>query len=270
LAATDPLARKKVIVVGALEAKGSRVRLAAGLEVERLPEVLAGRVKVVRETGFDASSGGVVTRERVRLGALVLSDKILTPDAVEAQAALVRAAGVRLDRLLVSEAVKNLQARVGVMRGVEEGWPDFSAAALAESVEGWLGPYLAGMTNFREVQGVDFGAVLRDFLGFERAKALDKALPVALEFPGGRVAVDYTGAVPVAAARAKVFYGADRMPVLAGERVALQIALLSPAGRPVAVTGDLAGFWRGAWGEVRKEMRGRYPRHEWPEEPWKG
>jgi len=136
-------------------------------------------------------------------------------------------------------------------------------------VEEWLGPYLAGMTNFREVQGVDFCAVLRGVLGFERAAALDRALPVALDFGGGRVAVDYTGAVPVAAAKARMFYGTDETPRLAGGRVALQIALLSPAGRPIAVTGDLAAFWRGGWKEARKEMRGRYPKHEWPEEPWR-
>jgi ATP-dependent helicase HrpB len=124
------------------------------------------------------------------------------------------------------------------------------------------------MTNIREVAGVDLVSVLQGMLG-ARAAVLDKALPVRLAFPGGLVAVDYTGAVPVAAARAKVFFGADETPVLAGGRVALQIALLSPAGRPIAVTGDLAGFWRGAWVEVRKEMRGRYPRHDWPEAPWK-
>jgi ATP-dependent helicase HrpB len=106
-------------------------------------------------------------------------------------------------------------------------------------------------------------------LGWERAAALDRALPVALELPGGRVKLDYTGAVPVAAAKAKVFYGLDATPVLAEGRVKLQIALLSPAGRPIAVTGDLAGFWRGGWADARRDMRGRYPRHEWPEEPWK-
>jgi ATP-dependent helicase HrpB len=164
--------------------------------------------------------------------------------------------------------VKNLQARVGVMRGIEEGWPDFSREALAAGVEEWLAPYLAGMRNIREAVGVDLLGVLRGVLG-ARASVLDKALPVALELPGGRVVLDYTGPVPVAAAKAKVFYGLDKTPVLAGGRVGLQISLLSPAGRPIAVTGDLAAFWRGGWAEARKEMRGRYPRHDWPEEPWR-
>jgi ATP-dependent helicase HrpB len=262
------LARKKLIAVAALEAKGARVRLAAGLDAEALPEVLLARVKRGRETAFDPATGGVVTRERVRLGALVISDRFAPAAPEEVQAGLARAVAGRMEALGWTEAVENLRARVAVMRGVEEGWPDFSREALAAGVEEWLAPYLAGMTNIREVAGVDLVSVLQGMLG-ARAAVLDKALPVRLAFPGGLVAVDYTGAVPVAAARAKVFFGADETPVLAGGRVALQIALLSPAGRPIAVTGDLAGFWRGAWVEVRKEMRGRYPRHDWPEAPWK-
>ncbi len=268
LALTDPLARRRLIAVAGLEAKGSRIRLAAGLDAEALPEVLLARVKRGRETAFDPATGGVVTRERVRLGGLVLSDKILAADPEEVQAGLSRALATRLDRLEWSEAVKNLQARVGVMRGIEEGWPDFSREALAAGVEEWLAPYLAGMRNIREAVGVDLLGVLRGVLG-ARASVLDKALPVALELPGGRVVLDYTGPVPVAAAKAKVFYGLDKTPVLAGGRVGLQISLLSPAGRPIAVTGDLAAFWRGGWAEARKEMRGRYPRHDWPEEPWR-
>jgi ATP-dependent helicase HrpB len=265
----DPLARKKLIAVAAIEAKGSAVRLAAGLDEEALPEWLLARVKRSRETAFDPATGGVVTRERVRLGALVLSDKVSAAEPEEARAALAKALAGRLDRLDWHEGVENFIARVAVMRGVEAGWPDLSRAALAASAEEWLGPYLAGMTNIREAAGLDLLGILRGMLGWERAAALDRALPAALELPGGRVKVDYTGAVPVAAAKAKVFYGLDATPVLAEGRVKLQIALLSPAGRPIAVTGDLAGFWRGGWADARRDMRGRYPRHEWPEEPWK-
>jgi ATP-dependent helicase HrpB len=265
----DPLARRKLIAVAAIEAKGSQVRLAAGLDEEALPEWLLGRVKRSRETMFDPGTGGVVTRERVRLGALVLSDKVSAAGAEEAQAALAKALAGRLDRLDWNEAVENFIARVAVMRGVEPDWPDLSKAALAGRAEEWLGPYLAGMTNIREAAGLDLLGILRGMLGRERAATLDRALPVALELPGGRVKLDYTGAVPVAAAKAKVFYGLDATPVLAEGRVKLQIALLSPAGRPIAVTGVLAGFWRGGWADARRDMRGRYPRHEWPEEPWK-
>jgi ATP-dependent RNA helicase HrpB len=92
-------------------------------------------------------------------------------------------------------------------------------------------------------------------------------LPSHLSLPGGRAAIDYTGPVPQASARAQAFYGLRETPRLAGGRVPLRLALLSPAGRPAAITGDLAGFWRGAWAETRRALRGRYPRHDWPENP---
>jgi ATP-dependent helicase HrpB len=108
---------------------------------------------------------------------------------------------------------------------------------------------------------------LRARLDFAQASLIDRELPGQLAMPGGRAAIDYTGPVPQAAARAQAFYGLRETPRLAGGRVVLQLALLSPAGRPAAITGDLAGFWKGAWIETRRELRGRYPRHDWPEDP---
>ncbi|OYY04371.1 MAG: ATP-dependent helicase HrpB [Acidocella sp. 35-58-6] len=266
---TDPMARHKLIVVAALDAKGSKVKLAAKLDADDLPGPLRARLKSTRETAFDAVSGGVATRERLRLGALVLSDRSSPPAPEEAQAALAKAVAARLEILDWSDAVLNLQARAAVMRGIEPEFPDISREALAAKSDVWLAPYLAGMNNIREVKNLDLVDILRNFLGYENARALDKALPVALELPHGSVRIDYTGPVPVAAARAKVFYGLDATPKLAGGRVALQISLLSPAGRPIAITGDLASFWRHGWADARRDMRGRYPKHDWPEEPWR-
>ena len=146
------------------------------------------------------------------------------------------------------------------------GWPDLSDAAL-DADRGWLAPHLAGMTRLAEVARIDLASVLRARLDPAQARLLDRALPAQLELPGGRAAVDYTQPVPLAAARAQHFYGMAATPLLAGGRVKLRLALLSPAGRPVAITGDLADFWRGAWAEARRDMRGRYPRHHWPENP---
>jgi ATP-dependent helicase HrpB len=266
---SDPMARHKLIVVAGLDAKGARVRLAAKLDAAALPGFLEARLKRTRETAFDAATGGVSTRERVRLGALVLSDAAAPPHAEEIQGALAKAVAARLESLDWSDAVLNFLARAGFMRGIDPDFPDVSREALAARVDEWLTPYLAGMTNIREVRGIDLLDVLLAYVGYERARALDKLLPVALDLPNGRVSVDYTGAVPVAAARAKVFYGLDATPQLAGGKVALQIALLSPAGRAIAVTGDLASFWRNGWVDARKDMRGRYPKHDWPEQPWK-
>jgi ATP-dependent helicase HrpB len=106
-------------------------------------------------------------------------------------------------------------------------------------------------------------------MGHAAAHRLDRDLPTHIDLPGGRAPIDYEQPVPVAAARAQAFYGLRETPKLCAGRVKLQLALLSPAGRPVAITGDLAGFWAGAWADVRKDMRGRYPRHDWPEDPGK-
>jgi ATP-dependent helicase HrpB len=109
--------------------------------------------------------------------------------------------------------------------------------------------------------------LLRNLLTYTQSQWLERELPTHLSFPGGRAEVDYTQPVPVASARAQVFYGTEQTPLLAGGRVPLRLALLSPAGRPQAITADLGGFWQGGWADMRRDMRGRYPRHDWPENP---
>jgi ATP-dependent helicase HrpB len=120
------------------------------------------------------------------------------------------------------------------------------------------------------VSRLDLDAILRALLPWALARRLDEALPVQLSLPGWRAAIDYTQPVPVASARTQAFYGLTVTPKLADGRVPLQLALLSPAGRPVAITADLAGFWRSGWADVRRDMRGRYPKHSWPEDPSRG
>ena len=115
-----------------------------------------------------------------------------------------------------------------------------------------------------DVAALDLAALLRGRLGWAHAARLDRDLPTHLPLRGGRAAVDYTQPVPLASARAQAFYGLSATPLLAGGRVPLQLALLSPAGRPIAITADLGGFWRGAWADARKDMRGRYPRERRP------
>jgi ATP-dependent helicase HrpB len=269
LGPADPLARQRLIVVASLDGKGAKIRLAAALDGEALPAVLRPRVVATRESGFDPATGGVLTRERLRLGALVLSDKTAPAAPAEAQAALAAALATRLDQLDWSDAALSLQARAAVMRTIDPEFPDLSRATLAATTAEWLAPYLAGMSNLREAKGLDLVAILRGMLGYERVVRLDRELPARLDLPGGAVPVDYSGPVPMAAARAKAFYGLDETPVLAGGKVALRISLLSPAGRPIAITGDLKNFWRQGWLEARREMRGRYPKHDWPEEPWR-
>ncbi|HUZ64644.1 MAG TPA: ATP-dependent helicase HrpB, partial [Acetobacteraceae bacterium] len=266
---TDALARAPLLAVVALEAKAAaRIRLAAPLDPERLPAVLAARVVETVESGFDPVSGAVLARRRVRLGALVLQDRTGPALPGEAKAGLAAALATRLDALPWTAAARQFQARVGRMRAIEpDGWPDVSDAALAADVPGWLGPHLGGMARLADLARLDLPAILRERLPWAQRTRLDRELPAALDLPGGRAAIDYAQPVPLASARAQAFFGLRATPPLAGGRVPLQLALLSPAGRPVAITADLAGFWAGGWAEVRREMRGRYPKHRWPEDP---
>jgi ATP-dependent helicase HrpB len=265
---TDPLSRQKLIVVAALDAKGSKIRLAAALDSENLPETLGTRLTSTRESGFDPATGGVLTRERRRLGALILSDKTSPAAPDEAQAALAKALSTRLDQLNWTDAATNLQARAALMRTINPDFPDISRETLAKTTEDWLAPYLAGFSHLREAKSLDLHEILRTILGHANATTLDKALPTALHLPGGTIPIDYTGPIPIAAARARTFYGQDSTPALANGRIPLQLALLSPAGRPIAITADLASFWRNGWLDARRDMRGRYPKHDWPEQPW--
>ncbi len=266
LTPTDPLARAPLIVIASLEAKGGRIRLAAALDAAALPPVLRDRCSVTREVSFDPHTGSVLTRERRRLGALVLSDKTSPAAPAEVQSGLAQALSTRLDRLNWTETARALQARVALLARLEPGWPDISDTALATEVDTWLAPYLAGLANLREAAALDVTQMLRDYLGSERAATLDATLPAHL--PDSRIRIDYSQPIPQAAARAQDFYGMDATPTLAGGRIPLQLALLSPAQRPIAITADLASFWRHGWQDVRRDMRGRYPKHNWPEQPW--
>ena len=169
-----------------------------------------------------------------------------------------------------SNGAKQLRARLAWMARVDAGeWPDTADAALAATVQDWLAPHLHGLTRLSEAKALDPGAMLRALLPHPRQRRLDAALPARIDLPAGRsAAIDYDREVPTLEARAQHLFGMATMPRLAEGRVPLSVALLSPAGRPVAVTGDLGQFWRGGWADVRKDMRGRYPKHSWPEEPW--
>jgi ATP-dependent helicase HrpB len=262
----DPLSVARLLAVAALQAKpAARIRMAAPLDGDDLPPALAARVTETVETALDPVTGAVLARRRRRLGALVLSDRTAPADMAEVAAALLPAAAANLPW---TEAARQLQARVALMRGLEpdNGWPDLSDTALAAEAETWLAPYLAGLTTLAEARRLDLYAILRAMLPGALAARLDRELPAELALPGGRAPVDYTEPVPLASARAQAFYGLAETPRLAGGRVALRLALLSPARRPIAITADLAGFWKGAWADARRDMRGRYPKHAWPED----
>ncbi|KAA2213163.1 ATP-dependent helicase HrpB [Teichococcus oryzae] len=273
LPATDRLGKAPLLAVADLELAGTeaRIRMAAPLTRAALEAKFPERL--VREEGaaFDPRSNSVVARRRLRLGPLVLEEATLPhadPHAVAV--ALAEAAASRAFRDLDwSKAAEQCRARLGWMHRLEGGdWPDVSDAGLAAGGSAWLVPWLAGMTKLSQLRGLDVVAMLRALPPHPLLRRLDAELPPRVELPGGRsAAIDYSGEVPRLEARAQWLFGLADLPKLAGGRIPLQVALLSPAGRPIAVTADLPGFWRGSWAEVRKEMRGRYPKHDWPEDP---
>ncbi|UFN47862.1 ATP-dependent helicase HrpB [Roseomonas sp. OT10] len=273
LPATDPLGKAPLLAVADLQLQGTeaRIRMAAPLSravlEARFPE------RFVREEGaaFDARAGAVLSRRRLRFGPLVLEEATIpAADPAAVAGALAAAAAERGFRdLNWTEAAKRFRARLGWARRVEgEEWPDVSDAALAATAGEWLAPHLHGMSKLSELRGVGVMEALGALLPWAMRKRLDEALPDRVALPNGRsAAIDYDRDPPTLEARAQHLFGMADVPRLLGGRVGLQVALLSPAGRPVAVTGDLGAFWAGAWSEVRKEMRGRYPRHDWPERP---
>jgi ATP-dependent helicase HrpB len=275
LPANDPLAKAPLLAVADLALQGTeaRIRMAAPLDRAVLERRFPGRF--VREEGaaFDPRAGAVQARRRLRFGPLVLEEAPLpsADPAVIAQALADAVAERSLRDLPWTEAARQLQARIAWMRRAEgeaAGWPDLSDAALIATVREWLAPHLHGRARLSELSGLDLHAILLGALDRPLRQRLEAALPARIPLPAGRsAAVDYARDVPTLEARAQHLYGLKDLPRLAGGRVKLQVALLSPAGRPVALTGDLAGFWAGGWADVRKDMRGRYPRHAWPEDP---
>jgi ATP-dependent helicase HrpB len=267
---TDPMSKAGLLVAAALELKAaSRIRLAAPLDPEALPPSLAARVNEQIEAGFDAASGTVLTRRRRRLGTLILSDRTEPGDPAHLAEALANAVAAKdLRPLPWTDATRQLQARTALMRGIEPdvAWPDLSDAPLKAEVQAWLTPQLGGVTRLGDIQKLDLHAILRGLIPWDLASRLDRDLPTHLTLPTGRGVIDYTESPPLASAKAQAFYGMAATPKLAAGRIPLRLALLSPAGRPIAVTADLAGFWKGAWGDASRDMRGRYPKHHWPKD----
>ena len=274
LAPGDGLARHEWIVVADIDdadADGA-VRLAAPIAAEDVGRLFGDRTATDRVLEWNARAERVDAVEREKIGAIPLRERPLRdPDPEEVLACLcrgVRAAGI--GRLGWTDAARALQARAAFARrhAPDEGVPDLSDDALAAELESWLGPRLYGMQTLAQAAGADLHAALLDRLGPAAARRLDELAPTHLTVAtGSRIRIDYAGDEPTASVRLQECFGMSTTPRIAGGRVPVRLQLLSPAHRPVQVTSDLLSFWREGYPLVRKELRGRYPRHVWPEDP---
>ncbi len=268
----DPLASSEYIVAAELDGnpRDARIFLAAAYDGDILRKQFAGRLDWQSRVDWDPKRKRVAAVRRCCYSELVLhSEPITDPDPDEVQAALL--AGVRchgLECLPWTPELRGWQARIAFIRRVMGGWPDFSDANLRANLEKWLAPVITGMTRLRDLEKIDLGKVLKGQLDWRRQKALDRLAPIRLPVPSGRtIPIDYRVDPPVLAVRLQEMFGQSETPTVAGGRQPLRVHLLSPAGRPVQITQDLAGFWQTGYNEVRKALRGRYPKHHWPDDP---
>jgi ATP-dependent helicase HrpB len=264
---TDALAGSPWLAVAELSGgvSGDRIRLACPVdpadlvhrmvEEERMVRTPSGRMEVRRLKRI-----GELTVEEVSLGA---PDKGQVADLLKGEVEREGLKGLRW-----GERASALRARLAFLRGLDDGWPDVSDEGLMAAREAWLWPLLAGVQG---LEGIADGALeqgLRALIPWDRQRELDRLAPARLETPLGSTAIDYAAeGGPRVDTRVQELFGVKTHPTVADGRVPLTLALLSPARRPVQVTKDLPGFWRGSWAAVRAEMRGRYPRHPWPEDP---
>ena len=250
--------------------RDATIRSAAPLDADLALEAAAALWVEHEQVGW--TDGRVVARRVTSLGAIELTSVTLPDPPPELVAAAVRD-GLRTEGLSVlpwTEAAVALRSRLAFLHtALGEPWPDVSDEALLESVESWLGPELARIRGTRDLRRVDVHAALRRLLPWPEAGRLDDLAPERVQVPSGaRVRIDYTGDQPVLGVRIQEVFGWPSAPSLADGRVPLLVHLLSPARRPVAVTADLASFWKTGYPQVRGELRGRYPRHAWPDDPW--
>ncbi len=259
-------------VDGGTGAEGLIHQLAAATQ-EQIRETVPQLVLRQRQVTWDEAAGRVAAAEQERIGAVVLASRQVGVTDAEALPLLLEQVSRRgLAGLNWSAAARQLQGRVGCAARLlpEEGWPDLSDTWLAGQLADWLGPQLLGVRSWQDIQKVDLQQALQQILGWRLLQALDTVAPTHLQVPSGRkAAVDYTvDEGPVLAVKLQELFGLASSPTVCRGRQALLVHLLSPAGRPVAVTRDLQGFWQRGYPEVRKELRGRYPKHPWPDDPW--
>jgi ATP-dependent helicase HrpB len=273
--AASALAREPFLTVAELTgtaAAASRIILAAPISLAEIEARFGGKIEDRETVTFDPASASLRARRSRRLGAIVLAEQIkpVEPNAESTKLLAEGIATLGIGKLPWSKPQLQLCGRVQFLRKAEgEEWPDLSDDALARTAANWLAPFLSGKNALSQIGADDLSAALDALLPWALRKRLDAEAPTHFTAPSGSsVPIDYEAEQgPTVSIRVQELFGLARHPAIAAGRVALVIELLSPAHRPVQVTRDLPGFWRGSYKDVKTEMRGRYPRHPWPDDP---
>lgn len=265
----SPLSAERLLAVADLDgdAREARIRTAAPLREAELRGLFADQIGWQDLCQWSKREGKVLTRKQERFGALVLDDRIWhdpDPDQV-ARALLEGLRDLGIGALNWTKAAKFLRARGRYVEGL-----DWSDAGLLDSAEDWLLPYLSGKKTAEDLKSVDIATALKASLDWEQQQSMDRLAPAHILTPMMRkIAVNYEGDIPGIEVRLQEMFGTTTHPTIGPQQIPLKITLLSPGQKPVQVTQDLPGFWAHSYADVRKEMRGRYPRHPWPEDPTK-
>lgn len=279
----DPLAREDWLAIAEVGGGGvdGRIFLAAPITLDEIETIFADAIETVETTAWDNRAESVVAQRQRRLGALMIGMSDMRDGPPEQiSAALID--GIRqigLAALPWTNAARQIQGRIALLRaldGADSPWPDLSDQTLLATLESWLAPHLIGMRNRKNLARLDLGEILVTPLDWPRRRKLDESAPTHIPVPSGRsAALDYPSeqtaggevAPPTLSIKLQELFGMSETPRVANGRVPVVLHLLSPAGRPVQVTSDLANFWRSGYPEVKKDLKGRYPRHPWPNDP---
>ncbi len=274
--AAHPLAGEAYLAIAEISGTAARARIIAAARITRdeIRARAAMRITTGEEVSYDGEARALRAARSERLGALVLTRTPL-PAPETGEAARVLAQGIARDpgpaQWPWTPALAQLRARVGFLRraeGADAGWPDLSDAAFAEDAAARLAPFILGRNALARITARDLHDAIEALLPWDLRARLDREAPTHFTAPTGtQVPIVYDGAEPMIALRVQELFGLTEHPAIAGGRLPLVLELLSPARRPIQITRDLPGFWAGSWAEVRAQMRGRYPRHPWPENP---
>ena len=269
-----PLAREPYLVIAEVAggAASARILAAAAISPGAIESIARDRIEARDEIAFDPAARALRARAVRRLGAVRLDERPLPVPATREAAGILADGIARLGLPVLpwSDATRQWRDRVMFLRGAEgEDWPDLSDEALASGIADWLAPALVGKRGLSDLSGSELRSALEELLPWNLRHRLDTEAPTHMVVPtGSSLPVDYAAeGGPALHVRVQELFGLANHPAVAGGRVPLVLHLLSPAHRPIQVTRDLPAFWAGSWRDVRADMRGRYPRHPWPEDP---